>query len=51
MTHAEFFEIEKLIQIMDERYRIGDKLFDIILNKGSKAPEAQAAPPTPPSAA
>lgn len=36
MTQAEFIEIEKLIQIMDERYRIGDKLFDIILNKGPK---------------
>jgi hypothetical protein len=44
MTHAEFIEIEKLIQIMDERYRIGDKLFDIILNKGPKpAAEAPAA--------
>ena len=29
-------EIEKLIQIMEERYRIGDKLFDIILNKTPK---------------
>jgi hypothetical protein len=33
MTQTEFIEIEKLIQIMEERYRIGDKLFDIILNK------------------
>ena len=45
MTQAEFIEIEKLIQIMEERYRIGDKLFDIILNKGAKAAEVQAAPP------
>ncbi len=37
MTLTEFIEIEKLIQIMDERYRIGNKLFDIILNKGAKA--------------
>lgn len=51
MTHAEFIEIEKLLQIMDERYRIGDKLFDIILNKGSKAIDAAAAPPAPPAAA
>jgi hypothetical protein len=51
MTHAEFIEIEKLLQIMDERYRIGDKLFDIILNKGAKAPEAQAAPAPPASPA
>jgi hypothetical protein len=36
MTEAEFIEIEKLIRIMDERYRIGDKLFDIILNKSPK---------------
>ena len=36
MTETEFIEIEKLIQIMDERYHIGNKLFDIILNKGSK---------------
>jgi hypothetical protein len=36
MTHSEFIEIERLIQIMDERYRIGDKLFDIILNKTPK---------------
>jgi hypothetical protein len=36
MTQAEFIEIEKLIRIMDERYRIGDKLFDIILNKSPK---------------
>jgi len=47
MTHAEFIEIEKLIQIMDERYRIGDKLFDIILDKGAKAPDAQASPAAP----
>lgn len=47
MTHAEFIEIEKLIQIMDERYRIGDKLFDIILDKGAKAPDGQAAPAAP----
>ena len=45
MTQAEFIEIEKLIQIMEERYRIGDKLFDIILNKGGKAAEAQTASP------
>ncbi|MDB5105285.1 MAG: hypothetical protein JWP91_2974 [Fibrobacteres bacterium] len=38
MTQTEFIEIEKLIQIMEERYRIGDKLFDIILNKAPKAP-------------
>src|SRR6185436_19474253 len=31
MTQTEFVEIEKLIRIMDERYRIGNKLFDIIL--------------------
>lgn len=37
MTQTEFIEIEKLIQIMDERFRIGDKLFDIILDKGAKA--------------
>jgi hypothetical protein len=37
MTRTEFIEIEKLIQIMDERFRVGDKLFDIILNKGAKA--------------
>ncbi len=43
MTHAEFIEIEKLIQIMEERYRIGDKLFDIILNKGPKTVEAPPA--------
>ncbi|MDB5049195.1 MAG: hypothetical protein JWO30_2266 [Fibrobacteres bacterium] len=36
MTQTEIIEIEKLINIMDERYRIGDKLFDIILNKGPK---------------
>lgn len=36
MTQTEIVEIEKLIQIMDERYRIGDKLFDIILNKSPK---------------
>lgn len=47
MTQAEFIEIEKLMQIMEERYRIGDKLFDIILNKGAKAAEVQAAPPEP----
>jgi hypothetical protein len=41
MTQPELFEIEKLIQIMEERYRIGDKLFDIILNKAPKnAPQA-----------
>lgn len=40
MTHAEFIEIEKLILIMEERYRIGDKLFDIILNKGPKPANA-----------
>lgn len=38
MTQTEVIEIEKLIQIMDERYRIGDKLFDIILNKSPKMP-------------
>lgn len=42
MTHAEFIEIEKLLQIMDERYRIGNKLFDIILNKGPKPQDAAA---------
>jgi hypothetical protein len=31
LTQSEFIEIDKLIQIMDERYRIGNKLFDIIL--------------------
>ena len=36
MTQAEFIEIERLIQIMDGRYRMGDKLFDIILNKSLK---------------
>ncbi len=36
MTQTEFIEIEKLIRIMEERYRIGDKLFDIILNKSPK---------------
>jgi hypothetical protein len=36
MTQTEFFEIEKLIQIMEERYRIGDKLFEVILNKSPK---------------
>jgi hypothetical protein len=41
MNQTEFIAIEKLIVIMDERYRIGDKLFDIILNKSSK-PAAQA---------
>lgn len=38
MTHTEIIEIEKLILIMEERYRIGDKLFDIILNKSPKTP-------------
>lgn len=38
MTQMEFIEIEKLIQTMEERYRIGDKLFDIILNKSPKNP-------------
>jgi hypothetical protein len=48
MTQTEFIEIEKLIQIMEERYRIGDKLFDIILNKGTKAAPAEApASPSP----
>jgi hypothetical protein len=37
MTQTEIIEIEKLVQIMEERYRIGDKLFDIILNKSPKA--------------
>jgi hypothetical protein len=37
MTEAEFIEIEKLIRIMEERYSIGDKLFDIILNKSPKS--------------
>ncbi len=36
MTQSEFIEIEKLVQIMEDRYRIGDKLFDIILNKTPK---------------
>ena len=36
MTQTEIIEIEKLIQIMGERFRIGDKLFDIILNKSPK---------------
>jgi hypothetical protein len=36
MTQTEFIAIERLIDIMEERYRIGDKLFDIILNKASK---------------
>ena len=40
MTQMEFIEIEKLIQTMEERYRIGDKLFDIILNKAPKNPSA-----------
>jgi hypothetical protein len=40
MTQMEFIEIEKLIQTMEERYRIGDKLFDIILNKSPKNPAA-----------
>ena len=40
MTQTEFVEIEKLIRIMDERYRIGNKLFDIILNKAKPAPQA-----------
>jgi hypothetical protein len=41
MNQTEFIAIEKLLEIMDERYRIGDKLFEIILNKSSK-PAAQA---------
>jgi hypothetical protein len=36
MTQTEIIEIENLILIMEERYRIGDKLFDIILNKSPK---------------
>jgi hypothetical protein len=44
MTQTEVIEIEKLIRIMDERYRIGDKLFDIILNKSPKV-TFQADPP------
>jgi hypothetical protein len=40
MAQTEFVEIEKLIRIMDERYRIGNKLFDIILNKAKPAPQA-----------
>lgn len=44
MTQAEFIEIEKLLQIMEERYRIGDKLFDIILDKGSKSADVPPAP-------
>jgi hypothetical protein len=36
MNQTEFIAIEKLIEIMAERYRIGDKLFDIILNKAQK---------------
>jgi hypothetical protein len=40
MTQTEIVEIEKLIRIMDERYRIGNKLFDIILNKVKPAPAA-----------
>lgn len=36
MTQTEFIAIERLIDIMAERYRIGDKLFDIILGKSQK---------------
>lgn len=36
MTQTEFIAIERLIDIMDERYRIGNKLFDIILDKAHK---------------
>ena len=36
LTQSEFIEIDKLIQIMDVRYQIGNKLFDIILNKATK---------------
>jgi hypothetical protein len=36
LTQTEIAEIEKLMRIMEERYRIGDKLFDIILNKSPK---------------
>ena len=36
MTQMEVIEVEKLIQIMEERYRIGDNLFKIILNKAPK---------------
>ncbi len=38
MSQTELVEMETLIRIMDERYQIGDKLFDIILNKGTKLP-------------
>ncbi|HLP43210.1 MAG TPA: hypothetical protein VK465_17025 [Fibrobacteria bacterium] len=38
MNQTEFIAIERLIDIMDERYRIGNKLFDIILGKSTKPP-------------
>ena len=37
MMEAEFIDIEKLFGIMAERYRIGDKLFEVILKKAGKA--------------
>lgn len=43
MTQTEFIAIESLIGIMEERYRVGNKLFDIILGKAQK-PSAPAGP-------
>lgn len=36
VTRTEVVEIEKSIDMMEERYRVGDKLFDIILDKAGK---------------
>jgi hypothetical protein len=36
MTETESINIEGLIDVMDERYRIGNKLFGILLNKSQK---------------
>ncbi len=44
MAGAETIEIDKLVRIMDKRYRIGHDLFTIILNKSAAHPPPEAEP-------